>query len=343
MRILLTVDPEIPVPPVTYGGIERIADSLVRALRSRGHHIGLVAHPKSTSLSDAFFPWVGSRSQSLADAFCNTGVLYRAASSFEPDVIHSFSRMLYMLPLLNNELPKLMSFQREPTARTVRLANALARGSLNFTGCSEYICNNGRKGGGRWDAIYNFADTNYYKFQSVVSRDAPLVFLSRIERIKGAHSAIAVAQRTRRRLIIAGNHAQTGPDAEYWSDEIKSHISGNIEYVGPVNDMQKNDLLGQAAAMIVPIEWNEPFGIVFAEALACGTPVISCPRGALPEIVRSGVEGYLVNSIDEACVAVSSIEKIDRGACRKRAEEKFSLSVIAAQYEGLYARLSVRL
>jgi glycosyltransferase involved in cell wall biosynthesis len=342
MRILLTVDPEIPVPPVTYGGIERIANSLVKVLRSRGHHIGLVAHPESTSLSDVFFPWAGSRSQSLADAFCNTRVLYKAASSFEPDVIHSFSRILYMLPLLSNELPKVMSFQREPTARTVRLANALARGSLSFTGCSEYICSNGRKGGGRWDAIYNFVDTDYYKFQSAVSSDAPLVFLSRIERIKGAHSAIAVAKRTGRRLIIAGNHAETGPDAEYWSDEIKSHISGNIEYIGPVNDMQKNDLLGRAAAMIVPIEWNEPFGIVFAEALACGTPVISCPHGALPEIVRSGVEGYLVNSVDEACAAVSNLEKIDRGACRKRAEETFSSFVVATKYEQLYAKLSHR-
>lgn len=342
MRILLTVDPEIPVPPLTYGGIERIVDSLAKALRSRGHHIGLVAHPESTCRSDAFFPWARLRSQNLIDAFHNTRVLYKAASSFEPDLIHSFSRILYMLPLLNREFPKVMSFQREPTARTVRFANVLAARSLSFTGCSEYICNNGRRGGGRWDTIYNFVDTEYYKFQRVVSADAPLVFLSRVERIKGAHSAIAVAQRTGRRLIIAGNHAETGPDAQYWKDEIKPHLTGNIEYIGPVNDAQKNDLLGQAAAMIVPIEWNEPFGIVFAEALACGTPVISCPNGALPEIVRSGAEGYLVNSVDEACVAVSSLEKIDRHACRKRAEENFSAAVVAARYERLYETLSNR-
>jgi glycosyltransferase involved in cell wall biosynthesis len=88
--------------------------------------------------------------------------------------------------------------------------------------------------------------------------------------------------------------------------------------------------------MIVPIEWEEPFGIVFAEALACGTPVISSPRGALPEIVRQGIDGYLVNNVDEACTAVDNLSRIDRRNCRKRVEECFSASVIVEQYEQLY-------
>jgi glycosyltransferase involved in cell wall biosynthesis len=118
--------------------------------------------------------------------------------------------------------------------------------------------------------------------------------------------------------------------------EIVPQLGGEIEYVGPVNDEQKNALLGRAAAMIVPIEWNEPFGIVFAEALACGTPIISCPHGAVPEIVRCGVEGFLVNSVQEACEAVTQLRKIDRADCRKRAEDCFSASVVVGQYEQLY-------
>src|SRR5436305_932501 len=112
-----------------------------------------------------------------------------------------------------------------------------------------------------------------------------------------------------------------------------------MEYVGAVDDAKKNKLLGQAAAMIVPIEWDEPFGIVFAEALACGTPVISCPRGALPEIVRNGVDGFLIDNLDEACSAVESLAQIDRLTCRKRAEACFSAQVIVDQYEQLYAKL----
>lgn len=89
----------------------------------------------------------------------------------------------------------------------------------------------------------------------------------------------------------------------------------------------------------MPIEWDEPFGIVFAEALACGTPVISCTRGALPEIVRQGVDGFLVNGLVEACNAVENIPEINRADCRQRAEEFFSSSVVASAYENLYHEL----
>src|SRR5262249_54158806 len=130
--------------------------------------------------------------------------------------------------------------------------------------------------------------------------------------------------------------AATGLEFDYWTREIAPQLGGGVEYVGPVDDAQKNVLLGMAAAMIVPIEWNEPFGIVFAEALACGTPVISCPRGALPEIVRSGTDGFLVNTIEETCDAVMNLGKINRYACRQRVEEWFSAPVVADQYERLY-------
>ena len=217
MRVLVTVDPEFPVPPRTYGGVERIADGLVRALRHRGYQVGLVAHPASTCRADAFYPWNGVRSQSSIDSYRNMRVLRKAVVAFEPDVLHSFSRILYMLPILRLALPKIMSYGREPTRRTVRLGAALANGSLSFTGCSEYISRQGRRGGGEWRAIHNFVDTDLYRFQDRIAGDAPLVFLSRVERIKGAHSAIAIARRSGRRLIIAGNHASSGPECDYWT------------------------------------------------------------------------------------------------------------------------------
>jgi glycosyltransferase involved in cell wall biosynthesis len=336
MRILITVDPEIPVPPHIYGGIERIVDGLARALVIRGHEIGLVAHPLSKCNVNSFFPWSGQCSRKAIDSLRNMGVLRAAKAVFQPDVLHSFSRILYMLPLVRSSLPKIMSFQREPSPRTVFLGATLFRGSLSFTGTSDYISSQGRRGGGEWRTLYNFVDTDFYQFEPKVGPDAPLVFLSRVERIKGAHTAIAVARRTGRRLIIAGNHATSGREFDYWTHEIAPHLSGNIEYIGPVDDQQKNALLGQAAALVVPIEWNEPFGIVFAEALACGTPVISCPHGALPEIVRKGVDGFLVTNIEDACKAVASIDKIDRRNCRKRVEDCFSATVVSAQYEQLY-------
>lgn len=340
MRILITADPELPVPPVLYGGIERIVDALVKGLRSRGHIVALAANRQSTCEVDALFGWPGARSQGRLDVVRNTAALLAAARTFRPDVLHSFSRALYLLPLLPFRLPKIMSYQRHPGARQVAWAARLSRSSLTFTGCSEHICLCGRPSGGAWHAIHNCVELDKYTYRPAVAADAPLVFLSRVERIKGAHTAIQIARRSGRRLLIAGNHGNSGHEGRYWDEEVVPHLGRDgIEYVGAVDDRQKNDFLGGAAAMVVPIEWDEPFGIVFAEALACGTPVISCPRGALPEIVRHGVDGFLVGGVDEGVRAVADLPKISRAACRERAEACFSADVVVAQYESLYRSL----
>lgn len=341
MRILLTADPELPVPPKFYGGIERIVAALAAGLVGRGHEVGLIAHPDSESNSGwQLFPWKGSRSQKAGDSFANAWQLRKIVSAFKPDVVHSFSRLLYLAPILPTSLPKIMSYQRPPTARTVRWATRAGRGSLTFTGCSEMISNLGRGAGGIWETIPNFVDLAKFTFSPEVPADAPLVFLSRIERIKGAHTAIQACRRAGRRLILAGNHDETNEaEAVYWRTEIAPHLGRDgIEYVGPVDDAQKIALLGQAAAMIVPIEWEEPFGIVFIESLACGTPVISCPRGALPEIVRQRRDGFLVGSVEEAAVAIGDLKSISRQECRARAETAFSSEVIVPRYEDLYRR-----
>jgi len=341
MRILITVDPEIPVPPATYGGIERIADMLVQGLMKGGHEVALVARKGSTCPASQLFTWPAMRSQSPLDSLRNTWRLTRAVRIFQPDVIHSFSRLAYLLPHLRGERPVVMSYQREPSLRTVGLALRLAEpDTLTFTGCSEYIAANGRRAGGHWQAIPNFVDADRMTFRPTVASDAPLVFLSRVDRVKGADVAIAIARRSGARLLIAGNHADSGPEAEYWREQIEPEIGRDgIEYVGPVDDVQKNELLGRARAMLVPIQWNEPFGIVFAEALACGTPVISCPRGALPEIVRDGQEGFLVETVEDACRAIGELGKIDRRACRRRMEQEFSAPVVVGRYMELYDRL----
>jgi glycosyltransferase involved in cell wall biosynthesis len=340
MRILLTSDPELPVPPPLYGGVQRLVNSILKVLKDKGHTIGLVAHPDSTSPADYFLPWPGLESQQTWDTLRNTATLLSAVQQFQPDLIHRFSRLIYMLPLMQSSLPKIMTYGRQPASRPVYWSAKLAGHSLAFTACSQHIAQQGKAIAGDWHTIYNFVELDTYTFQPTVAKDAPLVFLSRIERIKGTHTAISVAKATHRRLLIAGNYSTEGEEGRYWKTEVEPHLGKDgIEYVGSVDDIQKNELLGQAAAMIVPIEWNEPFGIVFAESLACGTPVISCPTGSLPEIVRPGVDGYLVHNIAEAVAAVEKLPKIDRSNCRQRVEELFSAEVIVDQYEQLYQTL----
>jgi glycosyltransferase involved in cell wall biosynthesis len=340
VKVLLSADPELPVPPRTYGGIERIVDSLARGLRRRGHEVALAAHADSTAPVERLFAWPGKASLNAAAAARNTLALRRAVRTFQPDLLHSFSRLLYLVPLLPRSLPKIMSYQRYPSRRTVAWAARLAQGTLHFTGCSDYISDLGRRAGGRWTSIHNCVELERYDFRPAVADDAPLVFLSRVEHIKGAHLAIEAARKSGQRLLLAGNHETTGENGRYWREEIAPHLGRDgIEYVGPVDDWQKNELLGRARAMIVPVQWDEPFGIVFAESLACGTPVISCPRGALPEIVREGREGFLCRTVEELVAAIASAQSLDRAGCRRRVEEAFSAEKIVDRYEKLYQHL----
>jgi glycosyltransferase involved in cell wall biosynthesis len=343
MRILLTADPFLPVPPPLYGGIERIVAALLIGLQRNGHQVGLVAHPESRAAADFFLPWPGPSAGSPLAHARNLLALRRAVQLFQPSVVHSFSRLLYLVPLFASRIPKLMSYQRFAGGRQISVAASVAGSSLVFTGCSRFIATMGAKSGGTWRAIPNFVDTDFYQLQSRVAVDAPLVFLSRIEPLKGAELAIAIAKQTGRRLVLAGNHAQAGAEHQYWNEIIKPQIgSHGIEYVGPVDDAAKRELLGAAAALIVPIQWDEPFGIVFAEALACGTPVITCPRGALPEIIRHGVEGFFMRDVGEGCRAVAGLGAIDRRACRTRAVEAFSAAAVVPQYQALYDELLER-
>jgi glycosyltransferase involved in cell wall biosynthesis len=135
-----------------------------------------------------------------------------------------------------------------------------------------------------------------------------------------------------RRLVIAGNIADPViPVGD------QPRVDGErFTYVGEVDDGEKNRLLGHAAALLMPIEWDEPFGIVMAEAFACGTPVIGFAHGSVPEVVRDGVNGFVVTTVDDAVKAVAKLPAIDRGLVRRDCEERFSCEAIVVAYERLY-------
>jgi glycosyltransferase involved in cell wall biosynthesis len=331
VKILLSADPFIPVPPTGYGGIERIIDSLARAFRNKGHAVGLVAHPDSKCDVDCLYKW--DAKGNIGDALD----LRKFTRDFCPDVLQSFSRLAYLVPQLASRLPKVMSYQRHTGGRQIQIASMLGGRSLTFTGCSEYIASMGRRSGGDWRAIHNFVELSKIDFRPTVAADAPLLFLSRIESIKGPDLAIEIARRSGRKLILAGNRPTAGSELDFWSQRVAPAVdSGEVDWVGEVDDVRKNELLGQAAALIVPIQWGEPFGIVFAEALAAGTPVITCQRGATPEIVDPGITGFFVTDAASGAQAVSRLGAIDRRACRKAAEERFSSKACADLYLALY-------
>ncbi len=331
MHVAITADPMLPVPPRLYGGIERVVDMLARGLVARGHRVTLVAHPDSDT-AGRLIPYATDAPSGLAAA--RNALTVTRLAALRPDVVHSFGRLATLAPLLPLAVPKIMSYQREPTLSQVRLAFCLARrGTLSFTGCAEHIAAMMRPFAPSV-AVFNGVPMATYGFQPAVEDDAPLVFLGRIERIKGAHTAIAVARAAGRRLVIAGN---VPPEAQgYFDTEVQPHLSDWITYVGPVDDVQKNILLGGALAFLMPIEWEEPFGIVMAEALACGTPIVGTPRGSVPEVVRDGVTGFIAPDVAGMAEAVKRAASLDRAACRSDAQARFSDTAIVDAYEALY-------
>jgi glycosyltransferase involved in cell wall biosynthesis len=333
LSIAITADPHLPVPPTHYGGIERIIHFLVESLTARGHRVTLFAHPASQISGELVRYPAGNTT--MLDAARNAATIAGRVLRGDVDIVHSFGRLGYLAPLAVSRVPKIMSYQRPITRRSIERAARLFGSSLSFTACSRHMIAPVQTLG-TWDVVYNGVPLDAFTFSAHVDADAPLVFLGRLDPEKGAHTAIAVARRARRRLILAGNIA-THP--AYFEREIKPHVDDEwVRYIGPVDDVAKNQLLGGAAAFLMPIHWDEPFGIVMAEALACGTPVIGLRRGSVPEVVRHGVTGYVEDDEEGLAAAVDRLDRIDRRRCRTEAEARFSDTVIVDAYEAIYQR-----
>jgi glycosyltransferase involved in cell wall biosynthesis len=348
VRIAITADPYLPVPPALYGGIERVVDMLVCGLVERGHEVTLFAHPASrtcgTLIGYGSPPHAGVRHR-LAELCQLGGSLWRRRRAF--DLVHSFGRLRALAPVLPlRSVPKIQSYQREVPWRGVRTAVLMAGDSLGFTGCSSSLYRDRSRMGahaGRWRTVFNGVDPRKYRAMASVAADAPLAFLGRVEPIKGAHHAIRIARAAGRRHVLAGTRAAAGPAADYFDREIAPHVDGAaVRYVGPVDDARKDALLGAAAALLMPVDWEEPFGLVMAEALACGTPVIGFARGSVPEVVRDGVNGYVCAGVEEAVAAVARIGRLDRTAIRADFESRFSSGAVVDAYERLYREMASR-
>ena len=342
MRILLVMDPYIKVPPAHYGGIERVVADLADGLARSGHDVTLWAAP-------------GSRVNGRVDAFGREGewtrwsnvrntltLAGRLLGRTRFDVIHNFGRLAYLAPVLARDVPKVQTYMRTVNPTNMTTARRLGARRLHYTAVSAAIRNTGLAGGGEWSVIYNCAAPERYPF--VAGTDpvaAPLVFLGRLDRCKGAHHAIAVARRLRRRVIIAGNISPLAHEQQYFNDEIAPQIDGDlVTYLGPVDDEQKRTLLGQAAAMLLPIEWEEPFPVVLPESMLCGTPLIAFRRGGVPEGIDHGRTGFLCDGVDEMTALVGQLGTIDRAVVRAEAVRRFSDAAIVGEYERLYREMA---
>ncbi len=181
------------------------------------------------------------------------------------------------------------------------------------------------------DTIHHGIPLADFPFDAQGSDD--LLFFGRMHPDKGAAAAVAAAQTSGRRLHMAG----IVQDDRYWREEVEPHVDGDrIVYHGAVGGTARTDLLGRSRALLHLIGFDEPFGLSVIEAMACGTPVIAYNRGSMPELIEHGVNGFLVDTLDEAIAAIERVGEIDRANCRRIVTERFSVEAMAEHYHALY-------
>jgi glycosyltransferase involved in cell wall biosynthesis len=325
MRIAVISTPHIPTPPRGYGASELIAGLLAEGLQRRGHDVHLFACAGSTERVSECRSF---RETTIATTFEQRELIHvgRALDAARDcDLIHNhclavgpaFSRLVEtpFLTTLHYLSPSVHAF---PDAAYVAVSDQQMRSlpTLNILG-----------------RVYNGIDLE--QFPLSLDHDDYLLFLGRFHPNKGADHAIDVARRLDRRLLIA---APDPPDDQraWFEQHIRPLLTGKIEWIGPVEGDTKARLLGRAAATLLPVRWDEPFGLVAIESMACGTPPIAIRRGALPELIVDGVSGYLVDAPDDLASAVERVSQLDRAACRRHVEQHFSADRMVDAYVALY-------
>lgn len=334
------------IPPLTYGGTERVVFNLTEELVKKGHDVTLFAsgsaktsaklesiHPKA--LFDDGIPGTNSTYPLLhitnaldqADKFDILHIHISRASEY---VAFPLARFLKHKVVFTNHFP----YPENPN-QTDRHRILQKYKDLNFIS----ISNAQRKGGENlnWThTVYNGIDISPFTFNP--DPDNYLCWLGRFASDKGALEAIKAAKAAGINIKMAGNvDTLKGEDREYFEKSIKPHIDDNrVEYVGEVNEEQKRKLLGSAQALLMPIKWNEPFGLVMAEAMACGTPVVAFRNGAAPEIVADTKTGFIVDTVSEMTERIKKIDSIDRHTCRARVETMFTSEKMADNYVKAY-------
>jgi glycosyltransferase involved in cell wall biosynthesis len=351
MRIAMFCSPAHPIPP-REGKILApwvLAGQIADAMVDRGHTVDLYAaagsKTKARLVSDdidwrAFYrDGEDPRQIRFFDSWLASELYLRQRESAPYDIIHAHHPIHRIVPFtrfvdiptvftLHNAMADHYLFDTVRRTKNIHVTPISQSQQRTFPGL-PYT-----------EVVYNGIDLGDYQ----LSRDqwGYLLITGRIVPEKGFHTAIKIARQTGNKLIIAGEYLTgTGSAARYWEEQIKPNIDDEqILYAGTMGKSELVDLYRHAKALLFPIEWEEPFGLVMTEAMACGTPVVAFRRGSVPEVVVDGETGFVVDTIDEMVQAVAKIEQIDRQTCREHVVKHFSLDAMLDGYERVYSGIT---
>lgn len=326
------------VPPKLYGGTERVVSYLTEELVRQGHEVTLFASGDSETRAKLLSPCAESL---RLNKQCEDQLVYHMLLMemvqreieifdilhFHIDYLHfPFSRKnskIHVTTLHGRlDIPDLIPLYQEFTEMPVVSISRVQRDPLPWINWQRTIHH------GLPEDLYQlYPEEGKY-----------LAFLGRISPEKKVERAIEIAKRSGIPLKIAAKVDKA--DIEYFKDTIQPLLGHPlIEFLGEISEKDKGDFLGNAIALLFPIDWAEPFGLVMIESMACGTPVIAYKMGSVPEIITEGVSGSIVNSIEEAVSAVDKINTISRKGCRSEFEQRFTVGTMASNYIRLYETL----
>ncbi|HUQ85263.1 MAG TPA: glycosyltransferase family 4 protein [Candidatus Limnocylindrales bacterium] len=322
------------VPPKTYGGTERVVSALTEELVKRGHDVTLFASGDSITTARLFPIYPTHLRQAKLDDFkinsirlMGIGIPYQRQEEF--DIIHDHN-LPFSTPTANlAQTPVVATLHGPIDPGNQELYENLNNPYLISISEAQVPKNAAIN---HITTIYHGFDMRNYPF-SDTHKDY-LLYVGRIAPKKGLHHAIGVAQKLNKRLIIAAKLDEL--HRPYFEEKIKPYLNDQISWIGEVNELERNKLMANTLAFLHPACWEEPFGLTMIEAMACGAPVVAFNRGSIPELIKNGRNGYVVETPDEMVDAISHIANINRRVCRRYALQNFNVEKMTDQYELVY-------
>jgi glycosyltransferase involved in cell wall biosynthesis len=337
LRIGLIAPPWVAVPPPFYGGTEVVVDHLARGLVAAGHQVSLFTTGDSTCPVERHWvlPEAVGTTGSLIDELGHVQAAYAQLAGCE--VIHDHTLLGPLWAIANAvEVPVVTTNHGEFTRELTELYRSVGQ-HVAVVAISHHQASTAPTVPVA-RVIHHGIDVDTLP----VGRGdgGYVVFLGRMHPDKGVHRAIEVARAAGKRLLIAAKMWEPA-EHQYYAEQVEPLLGPDAVYLGQVGAADKHDLLAGAEALINPIRWPEPFGLVMIEAMACGTPIIAFNKGSVPEVVEHGRTGFVVDGIEEAVVAVHKAPMLSRSRCRAAFTERFSARRMAEEYVRVYRELIV--
>lgn len=331
LRVGLLAPPWAAVPPKQYGGTELVLDALARGLQNLGHEVLLFTVGESECPVPRASVFETVDPDRMGASILELRHVAAAYDNFTAcDIVHDhtligvFLSHMHRSPVVTTNHGRFDDDLIDIYRRTADIpVIAISHDQVSRAPDDLSIA----------AVIHHGIDVDRYRFDP--HGGDHLVALGRMNPTKGIDVAIEVARRAGVDLVIAAKMREPN-EKRYFEEVIEPLLGSGVSYVGEADHQTKVELLAGARALINPLQWDEPFGLVMPESLACGTPVIATPRGAAPEIVVDGTTGYLCRSVDDLVRAVAGADALDRAACRRSVETRFSMERMAREHVAVY-------